>query len=150
MRLLISFAAVLALAAAPVSTDHFTAAELTAKRAEVMKTMKDGLASGNVATWGNHLLLIAHREKSGQSEFHEKQADILIVRAGKGTIIVGGKMVDAKTTAPGELRGASIEGGQKLSFSAGDVVHIPVRTAHQVILEKGQSVDYLAVKVDVP
>jgi glc operon protein GlcG len=55
---------------------------------------------------------------------------------------------DGKTTAPGEIRGAGISGGQKQALHTGDVVHIPPKTAHQVILAPGEKIEYLAVKVD--
>ena len=79
---------------------------------------------------------------------HEKQADLIIIQSGQATIIVGGKIINGKTTAPNEIRGTSIEGGEKQSVKAGDVVHVPVKTPHQVLLESGQTLDYIVLKVD--
>jgi len=53
----------------------------------------------------------------------------------------------AKTTAPGELRGPSIEGGVRQKLSAGDVVHIPAKTAHQLLLDQGAKMTYFVMKV---
>ena len=71
-----------------------------------------------------------------------------MVRKGEGSLIIGGKVVDGKTTAPNEIRGSGIDGGETHPLKAGDVVHIPPRTPHQVVLKKGQSIDYVALKVD--
>src|SRR5581483_1687900 len=51
----------------------------------------------SLATYDNHLIGIAHREGDGSAEIHETQADIFIVQEGTAALIVGGKMVDAKT-----------------------------------------------------
>jgi hypothetical protein len=43
---------------------------------------------------GNHLLLKRRREtNSGQAEWHEKQADLIVVQSGQATIRIGGKIV---------------------------------------------------------
>ena len=62
--------------------------------------------------------------------------------------LIGGKILDGKTTAPNEIRGTSIEGAELHPLKAGDVMHIPMKTPHQVMLETGQTIDYLAIKVD--
>ena len=55
--------------------------------------------------------------------------------------------VDSKTTAPGEMRGPSIRGGTEAKLSAGDVLHIPAKVAHQMILAPGAQVTYFVTKV---
>jgi hypothetical protein len=75
--------------------------------------MKNGLASETLGNWGNHLLLKTRREaSSGQAEQHEKQADLIVVQSGQATIVIGGRILNGKTTAPNEVRGMSIEGGE--------------------------------------
>ena len=64
------------------------------------------------------------------------------------TLVVGGKVVDPRTTAPHEIRGPSIRGGEKLKLAAGDVVHIPIKTAHQMLVESGKQITYFVVKID--
>jgi len=63
------------------------------------------------------------------------------------TIVIGGKIVKGKTTAADEIRGTSIGGEERQALRAGDVAHIPMKTAHQVLLAAGQRLDY-ALKVD--
>lgn len=89
------------------------------------------------------------REASnGQPELHEKQADLMIVQSGRAMIIIGGKVVDGKTTAPNEIRGTSLEGGERVSLKAGDVLYIPANIPHQMLLDAGQTLDYIVLKVD--
>jgi uncharacterized RmlC-like cupin family protein len=138
-----------AAAAGPAGYDHWTAEQFAARDEALNKAMKDGLASETLGTWGNHLLLKTRREgSSGQAEWHERYADLIVVQSGHAMIIIGGKILNGQTTAPNEIRGKSIEGGERLSLKAGDVLHIPAKTPHQVLLDPGQTLDYIVLKVD--
>jgi hypothetical protein len=64
--------------------------------------------------------------------------------------VVGGEVEDGKTTAPGEIRGPSIKGGARHALSPGDIVHIPARTPHQVLVPSGGRFTYFVIKVDTP
>src|SRR5216683_2780202 len=98
----------MAIAALPAGYDHWTAEQLRTREEVLHKTLKNGLASETLGHWGNHLLLKTRREaSSGQAELHEKQADLIVVQSGQAAIIIGGKIVNAKTTATNEIRGAS-------------------------------------------
>jgi mannose-6-phosphate isomerase-like protein (cupin superfamily) len=144
--LLLFLPVVMALAAVPAGYEHWTAEQLRRREEALHKAMKDGLASETLAHWGNHLLLKTRRESSsGQAELHEKQADLIVVQSGQATIIIGGKIVNGKTTATNEIRGTSIEGGERQALKAGDVVHVPVKTPHQVLLDAGQTLDYVVL-----
>jgi mannose-6-phosphate isomerase-like protein (cupin superfamily) len=127
-----------AIAAVPAGYDHWTAEQFRTREQVLHKTMKNGLASQTLGHWGNHLLLKTRREaNNGQAESHERQADLIVVQSGQATIIIGGKIVNAKTTAANEIRGTSIEGGERQALKTGDIVHVPVKTPHQVLLEAG-------------
>jgi mannose-6-phosphate isomerase-like protein (cupin superfamily) len=126
----------------------FSSQQIEAKAGELHRKVKDGLASETLGNWGNYSLLAAHREASGQAELHEKQSDILIIRDGGADLILGGRITDGKSTAPNEVRGTKIEGGETRHVKAGDVIQIPPRTPHQMILRNGGRIDYLAVKID--
>jgi hypothetical protein len=139
----------MAIAAAPAGYDHWTAEQLKTREEALHKTMKNGLASETLGHWGNHLLLKTRREaSSGQAELHERQADLIVVQSGQATIIIGGKIVNGKSTAVNEIRGTSIEGGTRQALKAGDIVHEPSKTPHQVRLDPGQTLDYVVLKVD--
>jgi mannose-6-phosphate isomerase-like protein (cupin superfamily) len=141
--------AFIAIAAVSTGYDHWTAEQFRAHTEALHKSMKGGLASETLGQWGNHLLLKTRREaSSGQAELHEKQADLIIIQSGQATLIIGGKIVNGKATATNEIRGTSIEGGERQALKAGDIVHVPVNTPHQVLLDAGQTLDYVVLKVD--
>jgi mannose-6-phosphate isomerase-like protein (cupin superfamily) len=100
--------------------------------------------------FGNHSTLIAHREGDGEAEVHDVQADVFVVQTGNATLVLGGEVVDGKTTAPGEIRAPSIKGGQRYSLAAGDIVHIPAKVPHQLLVAPGKEFTYFVVKIDTP
>jgi mannose-6-phosphate isomerase-like protein (cupin superfamily) len=104
-------------------------------------------ASEIVAKDGNRTFMVAHREGSGLAEWHETQADVMMISAGEVTMVYGGTIVDARTTAPGEKRGASITGGTEVKLGPGDVLHIPAQVPHQMKLDPGKQVTYFVTKV---
>jgi mannose-6-phosphate isomerase-like protein (cupin superfamily) len=104
-------------------------------------------AGEQLGSWGNHNAMIAHREGDGQAELHETMSDFFVVQSGEATLVVGGSVVDGKTTAPHEIRGPKISGGERHKLTAGDAVHIPVNVPHQLLLEKGKQFTYFVIKV---
>jgi len=96
---------------------------------------------------GNFSFIKIYRNGTGQAEFHETQADVFVVETGEATLVYGGKLVDAKTTAPHEMRGPSIEGGVEKKLAPGDVVSIPAKLPHQVKVAAGKDIAYFIVKV---
>jgi mannose-6-phosphate isomerase-like protein (cupin superfamily) len=126
----------------------WTAAELKGfSRSLSPKVNEQKIATQQLAKVGNYEFLMAHREAPGQAEWHAKQADIIVVQTGEATLIYGGSLVNGKTTQPNEMRAASISGGLEKKLSPGDVVTIPVRTPHQLIIPPGKEFTYLTVKV---
>ena len=108
------------------------------------------VAVERIGTFGNHLIMVAHREADGEAELHEVQADFFVVQSGEATLITGGKMVDGKTTAPGEVRAPSIAGGERRTIAPGDMVHIPAKIPHQLMIPAGKEFTYVVIKVDTP
>ena len=106
------------------------------------------VATQPLASYGDESFLMAHREGSGEAELHETKNDVMVIESGEATLVVGGTMVDPRTTAPHEIRGPSIKGGEKNSLAAGDVVHIPVKVPHQMLVESGKQITYFVVKID--
>jgi mannose-6-phosphate isomerase-like protein (cupin superfamily) len=72
----------------------------------------------------------SRRESDGQAEVHTKDTDILYVLEGTSTVVTGGEVVDPRTTAPEEIRGASIRGGASRKLAKGDVLIVPNGTPH--------------------
>lgn len=79
---------------------------------------------------GNYMVHASRREKAGMAEVHAKDADVIHVLQGKATFVTGGKVVDGKSTAADEVRGASIEGGETVQLTKGDVIVVPAGTPH--------------------
>ena len=151
MRIVVAVAVALGFAAqggAPAGVHVWKSADITAKgKALAQKLDAQKSASEVVATEGNRRFMVAHREGSGVAEWHEKEADVMYFSAGNITMIYGGTIVDEKTTAPGEKRGPSIKGGTEVKLAAGDVLHIPAKVPHQMILAPGAQVTYFVTKV---
>ena len=71
------------------------------------------VASETIASYGNYSFMVAHREGPGEAEYHATQADIFVVQSGEATLVVGGQLVDGKTTGPNEMRARAIKGGEE-------------------------------------
>jgi mannose-6-phosphate isomerase-like protein (cupin superfamily) len=121
---------------------------------EQLKTITNRLSqkraqfsSETLQQYGSHYTMMAHREATGSSEIHEKETDIFFALSGDASIVTGGQLVNARTQAPGELRGTSIEGGVKAPFVQGSVIHIPAGVPHQLIVEPAKPFTYFVVKI---
>jgi glc operon protein GlcG len=88
----------------------------------------------------------SHRDAAGKSEVHLGDTDILYMLSGTATVITGGVMVDPVTVEPGEIRGASINGGERRQLVPGDVMVVPKGVPHWFQSVSGP-IDYYAVKV---
>lgn len=99
------------------------------------------------ADFGDHILSISHRDKSGRVEVHLKKADVMIIQSGTATFVSGGTVVDPVTTAPNELQGSSIVGGVSRVVGPGDVIEVPMGLPHQYLLAPGTQITYLLVKI---
>lgn len=98
------------------------------------KLVADGFSKGAVLDDGsngeNYMIHASRREKSGLSEVHELDTDIIYVLDGTATFVTGGKSVDPKMVAINEFRGSMIDGGDTRSLKKGDVVIVPKGTPH--------------------
>lgn len=72
----------------------------------------------------------SRREGAGMAEVHLRDTDILHVLSGSATFVTGGSVVDGKTTAPDEVRGREIAGGETREIVPGDVVVVPAGVPH--------------------
>jgi mannose-6-phosphate isomerase-like protein (cupin superfamily) len=132
-------------ARAQSKVDIYTANELRNMGQELAKERKP-FANRDLARYSNHYTMLAARESTGSSELHEHEADLFVVENGAATIITGGKILNAHTQKAGEVRGTSIEGGERHLLRAGDILHIPAGVPHQLLVEKAPF-DYFVLKV---
>ena len=144
----------------PAAKTPFTAVEnLTSENAvrhvtgqELGGTLKKGMTPGAfysqilLSKHDNYQIINTIRDKDGQAEIHADWNDNLFVQEGEATFVTGGSAVDAKTTAPGELRGAAIKGGKATTMRAGDYFLVPAGTAHQMKVAPGQRIRFIAFK----
>jgi mannose-6-phosphate isomerase-like protein (cupin superfamily) len=143
--------AVVPLLAAETGVVVWSGSELKGYGKKLAPKMNAGkVATERLANFPNHFAMIAHREGDGQAELHEKQADLFVVASGEATLVYGGEVASPKTTEPNEVRGPSIKGGEKKALAAGDVVHIPAKIPHQLLIPAGKEFTYFVLKVDTP
>jgi glc operon protein GlcG len=92
----------------------------------------DAFAKGAILFNGNDKYMVhtSRRDKAGVAEVHTKDADIIYVQEGSATFVTGGTVVDAKETAPDEIRGKEIQGGETRMIAKGDVLIVPAGTPH--------------------
>ena len=98
------------------------------------------------AAGGNYMVHASRRDAAGQAEIHLKDTDIIYVLKGTTTFVTGGTVVDAKTTAPDEIRGTAVEHGEARWLGRGDVIIVPKGTPHWFKHVEGP-VLYYVVKV---
>jgi mannose-6-phosphate isomerase-like protein (cupin superfamily) len=150
MKKLIGLVLLLPLVGAePAGYKYWSASDMKAMATTMApKVNKQKVALENLGNFGADRAIMVHREGTGQAELHETDADVIMVVSGEGTLIVGGTMPGSKTTAPGEMRGPSIDGGAvRQKIAPGDIVHIRAKTAHQVLVEPGKQITYFTLKV---
>jgi mannose-6-phosphate isomerase-like protein (cupin superfamily) len=95
------------------------------------------------------LTVIANRGVQRGAEVHARTNHVFIIVDGEADFVTGGKMIDPKETAPGQLRGSGIEGGTVHRLTKGDVITIPANTPHQwKDTSKTGSVGYYAVNIE--
>jgi uncharacterized protein GlcG (DUF336 family)/mannose-6-phosphate isomerase-like protein (cupin superfamily) len=94
----------------------------------------------------NYMVHTSRRDKPGLAEIHTLDTDIIYVMEGTATFVTGGTAVDAKETAPNEIRGSRIEGGVTRQLSKGEVIIVPNNTAHWFKEVNGEFL-YYTIKV---
>jgi mannose-6-phosphate isomerase-like protein (cupin superfamily) len=135
---------------APEGFEHWSPASIKELNQDLKKEAAKSaqhLASRRLADFSNDLFMVAHRETDGQPEWHETMVDVFFVESGSATLLVGGTLVGAQETEPHEKRNGTIQGGVKQKMSPGDIVRIPAKTPHQILLDGTGEFTYFVVKV---
>ena len=94
------------------------------------------------------LVILANRRGSGEVEVHDKTNHIFIIVEGEATFVTGGTLVGAKNTAPGQIRAASMQGGQTHQLKKGDVITIPAKTPHWWKDVQTKTIAYYAINTE--
>lgn len=107
---------------------------------------REGGQAGRIAT--SPIRVVGNqRNTPGEAEIHENVADVFMVMEGGSTFVSGGTVVGGKTTAPGEIKGTGVQGGETRQLSKGDVVVVPAGVPHWHKSITGGSIVYYTVKV---
>ena len=91
-----------------------------------------------------------HREGPGGAEVHGRDTDIFYILEGTAVLITGGTVEGGKTTAPNEIRGTGITGGESHTVKKGDVVVIPRGLPHWFKEVPQVPLLYFVVKTTAP
>jgi mannose-6-phosphate isomerase-like protein (cupin superfamily) len=71
---------------------------------------------------------------------HEKEAELIYVVEGTGTLTTGGKLVGEKRTNATNLSGTAVDGGSPQRISKGDYIFVPENTPHSFTRTQGRLV----------
>ena len=149
MRFILIGLAATAVVFAADGTQVWTASEV-AKKLAAAKPDANQIRQDALGHYPTYSMSVTKREASGIGELHETVNDIFVVQSGECTLVTGGKVASPKTTAPHEIRGTKVEGGNSRKLSAGDMVYIPANTPHQMLLDPGKQITYAVVKTTAP
>jgi mannose-6-phosphate isomerase-like protein (cupin superfamily) len=90
------------------------------------------------------------RDAPGGAEVHGRDTDIFYILEGQAVLVTGGTVEGSKTTAPNEIRGTGIKGGESQTVKKGDVVIIPHGLPHWFKEVPQTPMLYFVVKVTAP
>ncbi len=79
---------------------------------------------------GHYKIDAGRRVEPGIAEVHAADTDIIYVVDGTANVVTGGEVMEPRSTAPGEIRGRAIQGGEVRRIAKGDVLVIPAGTPH--------------------
>ena len=94
------------------------------------------------------LVVLAQRRKAGEVEYHDRTNHVFVMVEGEATLVVGGSMVNARRTAPDQMRAPSLEGGTTYHMTKADVITIPAKTPHWFKEVPTKTVAYYAVNIE--
>lgn len=130
------------------NAEVFTSAQIHSRLKQLAATAAATRSGGStLGNYGTHAIKLSERTASGGAEIHAHFDDVMIVLEGKATLVTGGEVVDPHTAGNGETTGTALRSGVRQSIAAGDVVHIPAGTPHQLIIPKGTTYSALVIKV---
>jgi quercetin dioxygenase-like cupin family protein len=107
---------------------------------------QDGSARETLLDYGSppgaYRFRMIRRDSDGNPEIHDDGLDVVFIRSGEGTLVVGGEMIDRSGNT-----GTGILGGTRYQLGPGDVIHIPAATPHRYLVPEGGHITYVLVRV---
>ncbi len=98
---------------------------------------------GRLGNYGHYSASIQRRDVGAAPETHTGFSHFLMFTSGEGNVILGGQIVD------GPDGKKVIKGGDTHKIVLGEMYHIPINTAHQVVPNAGSSVTYWVTNINV-
>ena len=119
--------------AAPEMKIFTSAADVQALLAKAKAERKEGqvVTAEHILSLAPYSANLEYRIITGAVAVHEKEAEMVYVIDGGGTLTTGGTVVGEKRTNATNLSGTSIDGGKVQTIAKGDFAIIPEGTPHQ-------------------
>ena len=113
-------------------TGFASAADVKAQVEAMRRAMKpgQGFMWKPLVRGGDAVAALEYWRKPGKPAAHPDQAEYVIVIAGSGTMVSGGRLVDPVLSNPTLIEGSRIDGGTTRVLHPGDVFLIPAGTPH--------------------
>lgn len=106
----------------------------------------DGAAFKLLNTDPTTPVYVIRRDGPGKVEVHRTLNDVIIIREGRVTVLIGEKVEGNQEVKPNEWLGGKIIGGKTYNLAPGDILYIPAGLGHLMTPSPGGSVTYLVVK----
>jgi mannose-6-phosphate isomerase-like protein (cupin superfamily) len=116
---------------APPQT-YISAADVTAAIAKAAAAVRPDVPmnGGALLRLAPYSANLEYRTSVGPAAIHEKEAELVYVLDGSGSLVIGGRLVEETRRNAENLSGKSIEGGSTQKLVKGDLLIIPENTAH--------------------
>jgi mannose-6-phosphate isomerase-like protein (cupin superfamily) len=139
---------------------HWNADAFAAKRAEL-----EARIAGGGGIWGTgfafdrviddaphrpHSMSIILREGYTQPEIHQLKWDMYVILEGSGTVLMGGMRTNWVDGLPAEQQRPGLAGATAFRVTERDIIHIPARVWHQLVLGEGESMLYALININEP
>jgi quercetin dioxygenase-like cupin family protein len=110
-----------------------SAADVQALLAKAKAERKEGqvMVAEHILSLAPYTANLEYRPIDGAVAVHEKEAEMVYVIDGGGTLTTGGTVVGEKRTNAANLSGTAIDGGTMRTIAKGDFAIIPEGTPHQ-------------------
>jgi mannose-6-phosphate isomerase-like protein (cupin superfamily) len=119
--------------APPAMQTFASSGDVTALIAKAKAERKEGQANviEPILQLAPYRANLEYRTLPAPAAVHEKEAELMYVIDGSGTIVTGGTLANSKRTNPTNLSGTAIDGGASRTVHKGDFIFVPENTPHQ-------------------
>jgi mannose-6-phosphate isomerase-like protein (cupin superfamily) len=147
-----SWAQVPAMSDGAVPKTFTSSAEIADLIAKAKAERKDGQAmvAERILSLTPYRATLEYRAALAPAAVHEKDAEMMVVLEGSGTITTGGTLIDEKRTNAANLSGSGIAGGTTQALKKGDVLIVPEKVPHQTKPTDGEVIVLMTFHVPRP